>query len=96
MEEKKEIIEEAVDATTETANLAKAVMQEKDMKKVSATQKAVKIGVQIALYAFLGFMALVVLFPFYWMLISSVKSMTEYEMNPPTLWPQFFIWKNYR
>ena len=95
MEEKKEIIEEAVDATTETASLAKAVMQEKDMKKVSATQKAVKIGVQIALYAFLGFMALVVLFPFYWMLISSVKSMTEYEMNPPTLWPQVFIWKNY-
>jgi multiple sugar transport system permease protein len=40
-------------------------------------------------------MALVVLFPFYWMLISSVKSMTEYEMNPPTLWPQVFVWKNY-
>ena len=75
--------------------LTKGVMHEKDMKKVSSVQKAVKIGVQVALYAFLGFMALVVLFPFYWMLISSVKTMTEYEMNPPTLWPQEFVFGNY-
>ena len=95
MDEKKDIIEETVDTTPNNTALAAAVMQEKDMKQVSATQKAVKIGVQVALYAFLGFMALVVLFPFYWMLISSVKSMTEYEMNPPTLWPQVFVWKNY-
>ncbi|MBQ7830935.1 MAG: carbohydrate ABC transporter permease [Clostridia bacterium] len=65
------------------------------MKKVSAKQRVVKILVQVGLYAFLGFMALVVLFPFYWMLISSVKSVDEYNMNPPTLFPQKFIFHNY-
>ena len=70
-------------------------MHEKDMRKVSVQQKFVKAFVQAMLYLFLGFMALVVLFPFYWMLISSVKSMTEYELNPPTLFPQHFVWGNY-
>lgn len=80
---------------TDSEALAKGVMHEKDMKKVSVSQKIGKITVQVALYTFLGFMALVVLFPFYWMLISSVKTMTEYEMNPPTLWPQKFVFANY-
>ncbi|MBQ8319335.1 MAG: carbohydrate ABC transporter permease [Clostridia bacterium] len=65
------------------------------MQQVSTKQRIVKIAVQTGLYVFLGFMAIVVLFPFYWMLISSVKSMTEYEANPPTLWPKVFVFHNY-
>ena len=75
--------------------LVQGVMHERDMKKVSNKQKTVKIAVQVALYVFLGFMALAVLFPFYWMLISSVKSMHEYELNPPTLFPERFVFHNY-
>lgn len=71
------------------------IMQEKDLEKVSSKDKAMKVIVKIFTYLFLGFMALVVLFPFYWMLISSVKSTPEYELNPPTLWPQKFLWGNY-
>ncbi len=80
---------------TESAVLTKGVMHEKDLQQVSNRQKAMKIAVQVALYAFLGFMAIVMLFPFYWMLISSVKTMTEYEANPPTLFPQQFVFRNY-
>jgi multiple sugar transport system permease protein len=40
-------------------------------------------------------MALIVLFPFYWMLISSVKHLTEYNLAIPTLWPKVFDWGNY-
>ena len=76
-------------------SLAESVMHEKDMKKVSSAQKVGKVLVTIALYAFLGFMALVVLFPFYWMLISSVKTLEEYNLAVPTLFPKKFVFYNY-
>ena len=75
--------------------LVKGVMHEKDMKQVSNAQKVTKVCVQSGLYIFLGIMALIVLFPFYFMLISSVKTMDEYNMDPPTLWPQTFQFSNY-
>ena len=95
-----ELAEEAVEETeapakTDTSALVEGVMKEKDMAEVSKKQKVSKVFVQIALYAFLGFMALVILFPFYWMLISSVKTVSEYEQMVPTLWPQQFVWQNY-
>ncbi len=62
---------------------------------ISRKQLAVKILVQIALYTFLTLMAITVLFPFYWMLISSVKTQGEYEATIPTFWPQQFKWENY-
>lgn len=71
------------------------VMQEKDMQKVSSVQKVEKAIVQTALYLFLGIIAIIVLFPFYWMLISSVKSLTEYNLPVPTLFPQQMVFKNY-
>ena len=67
----------------------------KDVVTTSKKQLAVKIIVQIMLYTFLVFMALIVLFPFYWMLISSLKSLPEYNAAIPTLWPKKFIWGNY-
>ena len=51
-------------------------MKERDMKQVTSRQKIVKILVQIGLYLFLGIMALIVVFPFYWMIISSMKTLT--------------------
>ena len=80
---------------TSTPQAAEKVMKEKDIKAVSKKQIVMKVLVQIALYAFLTFMALIVLFPFYWMLISSVKTLTEYNATTPTLWPQHFQWSNY-
>ena len=63
-------------------------MQERDMKKVTSRQKVTKILVQVGLYTFLGFMALIIIFPFYWMIISSMKSVWEYELPTPTFFPQ--------
>ena len=71
------------------------VMHEKDLQQVSAQQRVMKALVQIFTYLFLGVMALIVLFPFYWMIISSLKSLEEYRFNVPTLWPQKFIFYNY-
>ena len=72
-----------------------SVMTEKDIDRVSQKQRIVKIAVLVLIYAFLIAMAVIVLFPFYWMLISSVKSITEYNQSVPTLFPQEFHFENY-
>ena len=74
---------------------AMKVMKDRDMKQVSSRQKAVKIAVKIALYAFLITMGIIVLFPFYWMIISSLKTMSEYRRSIPTLVPRYFDARNY-
>ena len=71
------------------------VMKERNMKDVTTTAKIMGVVGMIATYLFLFIMAIIVLFPFYWMLISSVKSVTEYNLATPTLWPQVIHWENY-
>ena len=71
------------------------VMAERNIQSVTASQRVTKVLVYFFLYLFLGFMALIVLFPFYWMLISSVKELTEYNLAVPTLFPQQFDFANY-
>ena len=71
------------------------VMQAKDIKKVSAAQRIVRGGVKAGTYAFLLIMALIVLFPFYWMIISSLKTLAEYRQAVPTFWPQKLMFSNY-
>jgi multiple sugar transport system permease protein len=70
-------------------------LSEKNLQKVSAKQKGVKIFVQVLLYAFLITMAIIVVFPFYWMIISSLKSTVEYRLPVPTLFPKEIMWGNY-
>ena len=70
-------------------------LQEKDLKKVSVTQTVTKIISKTITYAFLFIIAIIVLFPFYWMIISSLKSLTEYKLSVPTLFPREILWHNY-
>ncbi len=70
-------------------------MHQQDMQKVSSKQKVMKILVQIGLYTFLILMAIIVLFPFYWMIISSLKTLDEYKLAVPTFWPKQIILYNY-
>ena len=76
-------------------NLTTRTMQEKDFSKVTSTQKTMRVLGTILNYGFLLIIAFSVLLPFYWMLISSVKSMSEYMRNPPTLFPHDFHFENY-
>ena len=71
------------------------IMQERNMQQITARQKIVKALVMTGVYAFLLAMALIVLFPFYWMLISSVKTLEEYRMSVPTFWPRQIMLSNY-
>ena len=70
-------------------------MQEKNIQAETARQKVVKLFVLFFVYAFLILMAVIVLFPFYWMIISSLKTLEEYRMSVPTFWPRQIMLSNY-
>ena len=72
-----------------------ATMIEKDMSQVTTKQKIVKIVSTTLIYAFLIIMAIIVLFPFYWMINSSLKSLDEYRLGVPTLYPHVVHFDNY-
>lgn len=70
-------------------------MHERDISAERTRSRAVGIIAKAFCYASLIFMALVVLFPFYWMINSSLKSLAEYRQSVPTFWPQKVLWSNY-
>ena len=71
------------------------VMKQRDMQQVAAQQKVIGTIVKVIIYAFLFLMALIIIFPFYWMIISSLKTVEEYRLAIPTLFPQYLDWRNY-
>ena len=77
------------------ANNLNKTMQERNMQKMSVQGKIGQVAYMTLTYVFLLLMALIVLFPFYWMLISSVKPLEEYRLSVPTFWPQTLLLSNY-
>lgn len=75
--------------------MAERVMQEQSVKNTYIRQTTFKVIGYIVKYAFLILVAVAVLFPFYWMIISSLKSLEEYRQSVPTFWPQHVLWGNY-
>ena len=73
----------------------KTMVFEKDIEKEKSRQRVIRIMVQIFLYVFLVIMALIIVFPFYFMLISSVKELAEYRLPIQTLWPNKIVLFNY-
>ncbi len=71
------------------------VMKSRDLNKVRASAKVGKVISNILIYAFLIFIAIIVLFPFYWMIISSLKTLDEYKLSIPTLFPTRIVFANY-
>ena len=61
-------------------------------KKAQRTATIIRL---IITYLFLAIMAVAVIFPFYWMVISSLKTMDEYRENVPTLWPRTIVFENF-
>jgi multiple sugar transport system permease protein len=72
-----------------------SVMRERNMSSETQKSKTGKIIAQVLCYAFLIVMAFVVLFPFYWMIISSLKTVPEYYLDIPTFFPKKIMLTNY-
>ena len=98
MEENKEIVSEYSALTSSNNSHASSLAKDAktyDVKRVERNAKIAKIIVNIIIYLFLGLLAIAILFPFYYMLISSVKTFEEYTLSIPTLWPRRFVFGNY-
>lgn len=76
-------------------NTSLKVMKERNMHKVVVGQKIMHVISQIFLYLFLFTIALIILFPFYWMIISSLKNLNEYMEAIPTFIPRSYDLRNY-
>lgn len=70
-------------------------MHKMNIKQVAGKQKAFGVFGMILRYLFLILVAVAVLFPFYWMINSSLKTLEEYRMSVPTFWPKQVMWSNY-
>lgn len=55
-----------------------------------------KILGRVWFWVLIVFILLYTLFPFYWAVISSLKTSQELVNTPPTFWPETFTWDNYR
>ncbi len=54
-----------------------------------------KIAKKSFAYIVLVFGALIMVLPFFWMLISSLKTAAEVNTTPPTFWPETPVFENY-
>lgn len=67
-----------ITAASELKPLSSGVMHQQNLNSVTKQQNIGKILMQVGLYTFLTVMAIIVVFPFIWMLCTSLKTDTEY------------------
>lgn len=67
-------------------------------KTVESIQKAEKVGRIISTiftYIFIVALAIIIIFPFYWMIITSLKQNEEINASVQTFFPNIVMWTNY-
>ena len=81
-----------MEATNEKASPEKTGL---DIEKEKRIQKALDHTKAAFAYIFLTICAVLAFLPFYWMIISSLKTEDEYRLTQPTFFPREFKWQNY-
>ena len=80
----------------ETKNLKLVIKgAQKDTNTTQKVDKIMHIIGMTLIYVFLAIMALIIIFPFYWMLITSLKSTEEIRRTTQTFFPEVVMWSNY-
>ena len=67
-----------------------------DIEKEKKKAQALKVVKYIVVFAFLTIIAISSILPFYWMIITSLKTDFEYRQSVPTFFPQTINWVNYK
>ena len=76
-------------------NKFEVCLEEFDLRSTDRNSKITSIVVKVFIYIFLAIVAVVVIFPFYWMINSSLKTLSEYKRTIPTFWPEQIVFENY-
>lgn len=66
-----------------------------EIERQEKKDKTIRIVKLVLIYTFLTICALLAFLPFYWMIITSVKTEAEYRQSVPTFFPHTFMFKNY-
>lgn len=89
-----------LDQTVSAVNSQSAIFQRKgidiDIEKERKKQKIMRVVKYVLVYTFLTVCAVLAFLPFYWMIISSVKTEMEFRESTPTFFPHSFKWANYK
>lgn len=75
-----------------TPNVKKVESQVSRTIKVEKVRKVITVSIA---YIFLTILALCMIIPFYWMLVTSLKTPGEIDLPKPTLFPQILKFSNY-
>ena len=67
----------------------------KTVDEIKSTEKVTKIIFTALTYVFIVFLALLMMFPFYWMIITSLKQYYEITADEQTFFPTIVMWSNY-
>lgn len=90
-----EVLGHTVSAVKSDSAIFDREIKDFDVERVRKRQKAVTITRNTFIYIFLTICAILAFLPFYWMVISSLKTEHEYRDPVPTFFPHTFQWKNY-
>lgn len=77
------------------ANKEMIVNNNESIDKVIKKEKIKKIITSVFIYLFLILVAIYIVFPFYWMIITSLKSSEELDSLTVTYFPKKIMWSNY-
>lgn len=91
-------MEQYIDFKNEKINTRYVLSIEEASKSAEAikkTEKVTKIIFTVITYIFILALALTVLFPFYWMIITSLKQREEIIQVNQTFFPTIVMWSNY-
>ena len=87
-----------IDFTNEkvTTNIVLSIEESsKTVDSIKRTEKISHIIVSVFTYLFIFALALIVVFPFYWMIITSLKQNLEIRASQQTFFPNVVMWANY-
>ena len=89
------IAEEQAPAVADSGAQIQEVPTDFDVQRELKRQKTQRVVKNVFVYIFLTICALLAFLPFYWMVMSSVKTEAEYRREVPTFFPHTFMFKNY-
>ena len=88
-------LDQTVSAVSSDSAIFDVNVKDFNVERERKKQKVANIFKNIFVYLFLTLCAVLAFLPFYWMVISSLKTEMEYRQSVPSFFPHTFMWKNY-
>lgn len=89
-------LDQTVSAVSSDSAIFDRDVKDFNVEKERKKQIVGNVFKNILVYGVLTICAVLAFLPFYWMVISSVKTEAEYRQSVPTFFPHTFMWKNYQ